>query len=203
MKQYQEPALPDTDEIEDEWTPAITTLRARRAKSAVPPVTKPAAPASQSAPVPSVTLPAPARRVRMGKPGWLMVLGVLIVLALAVLFQQVIMPALGWTQDQWHYGDSRITQIDANVGHGGTSHFLALYTHGNIVILEIPLDQPNLYHVYTLTGFISASGTPVILLTVQDINHDGKPDLLVQVEGSSFEEVLFNTGSSFAANEGK
>ncbi len=200
MKPYQEPTLPDTDEVENEWTPAITTLRARRARPAASPVTKPAAHASLPAPA----APAPARRrVRMDKPAWLMVLGVLIVLALAILFQRVLLPALGWTQDQWHYGDSRITQIDATVGHGGTSHFLALYTHGDIVILEIPLDHPDLYHVYTLTGFISASGTPVILLTVQDINHDGKPDLLVQVEGSSFEEVLFNTGSSFSANEGK
>jgi hypothetical protein len=131
-----------------------------------------------------------------------MALGVLILVALWVVIQQWIMPALGWTQDQWHYGDNRITQMDANVGHGGESHFLAEYYQGSILVIEIPLAHPDHFHVYTLTGLIGGTGTPLITLTVLDINHDGKPDLLVQVEGTSVQRVLFNTGSAFAEGEG-
>jgi hypothetical protein len=132
---------------------------------------------------------------------WLMLLGVLIVIALAVVIQQVILPAVNWTQDQWNYGNSRITQLDANVGHGGESHFIALYSKGEIVVMEMSIDHPNHYQVYTLTGMVSVTGTPVILLSVEDLKHDGKLDLIVQVKGSSFQMVLYNAGTGFSTNE--
>ncbi len=135
------------------------------------------------------------------RPMWLMLLGVLIVITLAVLLEKVVIPAWGWTHDQWTYGNSRITQMDADVGHGGTSHFIALYRNGDIVVIEIALDHPNADHIYTLTGFLNTTATPVVLLTVTDANHDGKPDLILQIEGSSFEEVLYNTGTAFSVNE--
>lgn len=88
--------------------------------------------------------------------------------------------------------------MDADVGHGGVSHFLATYSKGEIVIIEIPLAHPNNDHIYTLTGFIGTSGIPVILLSVADRKHNGKPDVLIQVEGTSFTTVLYNTGTAFS-----
>jgi hypothetical protein len=129
-----------------------------------------------------------------------LVLGMLLFLVVWTVIEQGILPAYGWLSDQWHYGDSRITQLDANVGHGGESHFLAEYYHGKIVVIEIPLTPSTAYKVYTLTGMVGLTGTSTILLSVQDINHDEKPDLVIQVEGSSFEDVLFNTGTSFVLN---
>ena len=52
------------------------------------------------------------------------------------------------------------------------------------------------FHAYTLGGFTGAS-KPVVTLGVMDMNHDGKPDLLVSVEGTAIQTVLFNTGDSF------
>ena len=144
----------------------------------------------------------PRRRSLVSKQMGFLLLGVGVVVALLVIWNQLLAPALGWGQDQWHYGDSRITQMDANVGHGGTSHFLATFSKGEIVIIEIPLDHPNNDQVYTLTGFLGTSGTPVILLSVQDLAHNGKPDLLVQVEGTSFATVLYNTGKAFSLTAG-
>lgn len=143
------------------------------------------------------------RRFLGSRPFWLMLLGVLLVIALWVGLLQAVFPAMGWMQDQWHYGDSRITQMDADVGHGGISHFIATYAkaQGEIVIIEIPLDHPTNDHIYTLSGFISTSGVPVILLSVADSNHAGKPDLLVQVEGTSFTTMLYNTGTAFTTRE--
>lgn len=157
-------------------------------------------PASQPAPD-TEERPHPRSRFLGSRPMWFILLGALIVVALVILIQQVIIPAWGWTQDQWTYGNSRITQMDANVGHDGISHFVALYSHGDIVILEIALDHPTIDHVYTLTGFLNTTGTLVVLLSIADVDHDGKPDLIVQVKGSDFEEVLYNTGSKFTTSE--
>ncbi len=167
----------------------------------LPPVTPP--PPAQTATATTDTEPGgKRRRVVLSKPTWFLLLGVGIVLGFLLIWHQYLSPAIGWTQDQWSYGNSRITQLDANVGHGGVSHFIATYSKGEIVIIEISLEHPNVSHIYTLTGFVGASGTPVILLSVQDLSHNGKPDLLVQVEGTSFMDVLYNTGTGFSENGG-
>lgn len=192
-RQYPRPVPPD---MQEDGSPNVTTLRTSRARQLH-------CTTEEVHPTPGTLLPpATRRRFRMGKPGWFILAGMLIVLALWIIMQQFIVPAYSWSQDQWHYGDSRITQMDANVGHGGESHFLAEYYQGSILVVEIPLAHPDHFHVYTLTGLIGGTGTPLITLSVQDINHDGKPDVLVQVEGTSVEHVLFNTGSAFAESEG-
>ena len=37
----------------------------------------------------------------------------------------------------------------------------------------------------------------IITLSVRDMNGDGKPDLIVHIEGESTDIVLYNNGSSF------
>ena len=80
--------------------------------------------------------------------------------------------------------------------NGGTSHFIAEYYNGSVIVVELPVKNPQQFHAYTLGGFTGAS-KPVVTLGVMDMNHDGKPDLLVSVEGTAIQTVLFNTGDSF------
>src|SRR5262245_60820907 len=40
-----------------------------------------------------------------------------------LLWFRVVIPWWQSTQDQWQYGTARITQLEANIGHGGVSHF--------------------------------------------------------------------------------
>jgi hypothetical protein len=51
--------------------------------------------------------------------------GVFPLLGLYTGYRQWVAPTWTSLQAQWHTGDGRITQLDANVGHGGVSHFLA------------------------------------------------------------------------------
>jgi len=123
--------------------------------------------------------------------------GIVLILGILLFWQQTAVPWWTSIQDQWQYGTARVTQLDANVGHGGTGHFLAEYDDHEIVIMEISLTNSNDFHVYTLTGMVGANDTPVILLSVADINQDGKPDLIVQVKGSTFTSILNNNGQTF------
>ena len=113
--------------------------------------------------------------------------------------QQVVMPFVTSTYDQWHYGDARLTQLDADVGHGGTSHFIASYYHGHIVVVEILVSHPTDNRVYVLSGFSDMPKIPVLDLSVHDVNGDGKPDLLIRIEGTNLQTVLLNAGSTFQA----
>ena len=102
-----------------------------------------------------------------------------------------------WTgiQDHWTYGEQRITQLDANVGHGGVSHFIAQYYQGHLLVIELPPDPSKHMQAYALPiGLFKTP--PVLSLSVKDFNQDGKPDLGIQVEGS-VGYVLYNNGSGF------
>ena len=50
---------------------------------------------------------------------------------------------------------------------------------------------------YVVSGIIS-NGPPVVKLAVMDVNRDGKPDLIINVEGTSVQLVLYNTGTAFS-----
>lgn len=116
--------------------------------------------------------------------------------------QQAVIPFVAATYDQWHYGDARLTQLDADVGHGGTSHLIASYYRGHIVVIEILASHPQDNRVYLLSGFSDLSTPPVLMLSVQDINGDRKPDLIIKIEGTALQVVLFNAGKTFQAQGG-
>lgn len=97
--------------------------------------------------------------------------------------------------DQWHYGDARIVQLDADVGHGGVSHFLAQWYHGFLLLVEIPTDNPRALHAYRIEPLTANRGT--LSLQVVDVNRDDRPDLLIQVAGDPAALVLYNTGTAF------
>jgi hypothetical protein len=114
---------------------------------------------------------------------------------------------LGWTvfsvlsgflqhkRDDLLYGTPRTFQIDANVGHyGRVSHFVTVNLDGYIEIFETQRNHPEAAKIYTPTALLINPTDPVTL-SFQDVNGDGKPDMIIT--SPSFQAVLFNTGTSF------
>ena len=114
---------------------------------------------------------------------------------------------LGWTvlsmlsgflqqkRDDLLYGNPRTYQTDAIVGHyGRVSHFVAVNLDGYIEIFETQRGHPEAAKIYTPTALLINPTDPVIL-SFQDVNGDGKPDMIIIAP--SFQEVLFNNGTSF------
>jgi hypothetical protein len=124
---------------------------------------------------------------------------VLLLIGLSWVLQSWVLPTATSLQDQWHTGDGRITQFDANVGHGGTCHFLAEFYSGQVIIVEFPGESSKHAHVYGLRVYEQMSMTnPVVTLQVRD---DGRPDLLIQIEGDGIWHILYNNGTTFQATE--
>lgn len=126
----------------------------------------------------------------------------LVIMAVFLTAYTLIPPALQKWHDDSVYGYPRTFQTDANVGHGGIEHFLALNNHGTIEVVEIPnypspTNQPRLYIIVRL----SSQGADLIPATVSfpDVNGDGKPDLQVTVLDGTNPSVwiLFNNGTTF------
>src|SRR5579885_3272588 len=108
---------------------------------------------SQSQPEPPAPAPAPKQPFLLQKHPWgSFLVGMALCLILFLFGRQLVIPFVSATYDQWHYGDARLTQLDADVGHGGTSHFIASYYHGHIVVIELLLSHPQENQVYLLSG---------------------------------------------------
>jgi hypothetical protein len=115
----------------------------------------------------------------------------------------LIVPSL-WTSgmNQLQYGFPRLSQVDANIGHGTskapTTRFLALNNHGLIEVVEVPTGTPgkddlHLYLVAQLGG-TQAEQAPVTV-SFEDVNGDHKPDMVVTCSGNKF--ILYNDGHRF------
>jgi hypothetical protein len=140
-------------------------------------------------------------RPRRRRPHWLLQLG--LTLSLLLLSWLLLTEAATWTQhalDTLHYGYPRTFQVDAVVGHGDSpahpSHFIALNLDGHLEVIELAGGNPAHAHIYvgpTLTG-TDAAQVPVTI-AFQDVNGDGKPDLLLLFNG--IQVVYLNTGTSF------
>jgi hypothetical protein len=98
------------------------------------------------------------------------------------------------TQTQWHDGDAGVTALTADVGHGGTSRFLACYYHGAILVIEWTHNgDPSHEHTYTLPiGTIGDTTPRTVALSV-----DPQKNLVVQINGTPFSYTLHNTGDQF------
>jgi hypothetical protein len=114
----------------------------------------------------------------------------------------LIPPVLQKWSDDRTYGYPRTFQTDADVGHGGVEHFIALNNHGTIEVLEIPnnpstTNQPRLYIIVRLSSQ-EADLVPATL-SFPDINGDGRPDMQVTVVDGSNPSIwiLFNNGTTF------
>jgi hypothetical protein len=123
---------------------------------------------------------------------------------LIMILGWVALSALGswWqiTQDDWHYGRPRTFQTDKVVGHHDSpqnpSHFIAMNLNRHIIVIEVPggdVSKSVVFSGPTLLG-PGQDLTPVTL-TFQDVNHDGKLDMLVVVQGSQF--IFLNENGTF------
>jgi hypothetical protein len=136
----------------------------------------------------------PSRRVH-----WLVLVGVGM-LAAIVLFL-----AGNWAIGAWQahqidiqYGSPRTWQTDAVVGHNDSpahpSHFIFLNLHAHVVIIEIPGGDISHARIYAgPTVFGPDADTVPITGSFEDVNGDGKPDLVVHIQGQDF--VYLNDGT--------
>lgn len=181
------------------------TKGASQAQKSVPAIRRKSQLSSPSSPTPAFmhTRPAPRRRPH---PLLLLGTGLLIMLLGWVLLSTV----LAWwqvTQDDWHYGRPRTFQTDSAVGHHDSaahpSHFLALNLNRYILIIELSGGDPSQAHLYTgpvLTG--DRQDLAPVILSFRDVTGDGKPDMMIEVQGSRF--VLVNDQGLFRpANAGE
>jgi hypothetical protein len=107
-----------------------------------------------------------------------------------------------WVNEQntFTYGMPRTYQIDAVVGHGDSvvhpSHFIALNYHGRIQVIEMP--GGDMAHEKTYLGPTIFSPEPDLVpvtLSFEDVNGDGKPDMLLHIQGQTI--IYLNNGSQF------
>jgi hypothetical protein len=106
-------------------------------------------------------------------------------------------------QDDLTYGQMRHFEINAVVGHSDSvtnpSHFTAENNNGSIFVVELPGGQPTKAKIYQITTIPNNDGNPPIRVSFQDVNHDGKLDMVVQIGDNSavLTIVLYNNGQTF------
>ena len=119
-------------------------------------------------------------------------IGMLACLGIWMGITMIVLPWWHGLQVQWHYGDNRVSVSGADVGHGGVSRFIAFEDGSEIVVVEVIAKK---YTVYTIP--VTAAPHQLITLSIADANGDGKPDLIVHVDGQDGSFALINNGSAF------
>ena len=141
--------------------------------------------------------------VRLHPLAWFGIFGVLLVLGWIGL--NAVTNWYQGVQNDWTYGQQRHFEINAVVGHSDSqtnpSHFTAENNSGQIIVIELPggnVSKAKIYQIETIPG---NAGNPPVKLSFQDMNADGKPDMLVQIgDGSATLYVtLFNNGTQFVS----
>ncbi|HEX5501908.1 MAG TPA: VCBS repeat-containing protein [Thermomicrobiales bacterium] len=122
---------------------------------------------------------------------------------LAFILYLGITSLLGWARteaDDLHYGRPRTFQLDAFVGHneanGTPTHFVALNLNRRVTIMEFPggdVTKPQVIVGPYLFG--RDEDLTVVKLSVEDVNGDGKPDLIAQVKDDRL--VYINDNGAF------
>lgn len=141
----------------------------------------------------------PRRTKRRVHPLLLMSTGLLVALLLWISVTQVIAWGNG-VLDLLRYGNPRTSQTDAVVGQGDTaqhpSHFIALNLHGQIVILDFPAGDPTRAREFTVSSILGPNADLVVVtLRFVDINHNGKPDMIIDAGGA--QTFLVNADGTF------
>jgi hypothetical protein len=102
----------------------------------------------------------------------------------------VIASLLNWLrvfQDDMHYGRPRTFQTDADVGHGGMSHFTIVNLNGHLLITEMLISDPSKAKIY-IGPTLAGEGAALIptTLTFQDTSGNGFPDMIIHVETTTY-----------------
>lgn len=111
--------------------------------------------------------------------------------------------ALAWGTNELNnirYGYPRTFQIDQVVGQGDSqqhpSHFVAINLHGDAVIIDFPGGDPNKAHYFQIIGMLGpGSDLDPVTLSFVDVNHNGHPDMLINMGG--VQSVLVNDQGAF------
>lgn len=140
-----------------------------------------------------------AQRKRFQKP-WPFYVGLcLLVMLVGWILLSMALHGIQVLSDNLTYGTPRTFQCDADVGHGGVSHFTLENLHGHIVITEVQVDNPAKAKIYlgpVLTG-TDADLAPATI-TFTDVNGDGIPDMVLTVENT--QHVFLGTKDGFQMN---
>jgi hypothetical protein len=159
---------------------------------------------TQARPIRNVTTPQPSSESEKQPRNvhWLLYVGVGMVAALALWVVGSTLVAWGAAKyNDIAYGYPRTFQIDAVVGHGGDStahpsHFIALNLKGQVIIIELRAGNPANSINYTGPHFYETGGDLIpVSLEFRDVNHDGKPDMLIHFQDNVI--VFLNDGTQF------
>lgn len=140
-----------------------------------------------------------------GNVHWLLYVGVGMVAALALWVAGSSVLAFATAKyNDLTYGNPRTFQIDAVVGHGGDSaqhpsHFVALNLKGQVIVIELMAGNPAKSISYTGPYLFDGDSVP-ITLEFKDVNHDGKPDMLIHIQDKII--VFLNDGTKFVPSKG-
>lgn len=140
-------------------------------------------------------LPRKKRRVH-----WMLFVGIVL---FVMVFGWVAFGALAnWWQDKqndWTYGNPRTFQVDQAVGINDSpanpSHFIAMNLRGTVFVIDLEGGDPTKAQSLPIIGLPQDQQNDPVTISFEDVNGDGKPDMLVHVAG--FTIVLLNTGRTF------
>jgi len=147
--------------------------------------------------------PTPRRRVQIH---WLVFVGVGLLLMIAGWMAFSSLGAWWQThQDDTTFGNPRTFQTDAVVGHSDSStspsHFIAENLKGQIIVVEFPGGDVSKARSYNITTIPGNDANPPVKVVFQDINHDGKLDMVIQIGDSPNVVTIFsfNNGAQFVS----
>jgi len=126
-----------------------------------------------------------------------------VALLLMILLWLGISQIISWGTNELNdlrYGTPRTFQTDEFVGQGDSaqhpSHFIALNLHGTIVVVQFLAGDPTKTREFELSSALGPDADlEVVTLRFVDVNHSGRPDMLIDIGG--VQSVLVNNGSTF------
>jgi hypothetical protein len=149
-------------------------------------------PAIRRATQPQEELPRHTRQ--QGRGRWLMgcIVGMGIIAVFLFIMFRVIMPFYQDIAHHWQYGEAQVYHMRADIGRGVPSDIYTMSTQGSVVVVIVSKDRTEMYPMR-----MQSTGNSLVIITAMDMNQDGKPDLVLHVDGSDISTVLYNTGSAF------
>lgn len=201
-QQYRQPYSYDFEDDDDTRTHTSAIRYAPRQGTGVyygpPPIRRSS---RYTAGQPTAPIQAARRQVH-----WLVYVGVLFMVGIIGWLAFTIVGDWWQTkQDDWTYGMPRTYQTDVVVGHSDSasnpSHFIAENLRGQIIVVEYPGGDVSKARSYSITTLPGNDSYPPVRLAFEDVNKDGKLDMLVQIgdPGSQIQVILYNNGQQFAA----